>query len=59
MLNNKYKEYLKNYLGKDIPKKLIYKGTRDGFGANDFHNCCDNKGETIVIIKSNNGNGKI
>ena len=34
--------------------KLIYRGTRDG--SNVFHNKCDNKGETITLIKSEKGN---
>ena len=32
--------------------KLIYRGTRDGFGALSFHAFCDNKGPTITLIKS-------
>jgi len=34
---------------------LRYRGTRDGFTANDFHRCCDNIGPTVTIIKSSNG----
>ena len=33
--------------------KLLYRGTRDGFRASDFHQKCDNKGETVVVINSN------
>ena len=32
--------------------ELIYRGTRDGFGASSFHALCDNKGPTITVIKS-------
>ena len=32
--------------------KLIYRGTRDGFGASSFHAFCDNKGPTITLLKS-------
>ncbi len=35
---------------------LIYKATIDGFGASDFHQKCDNKKNTFLIIKSLNGN---
>jgi len=38
------------------PWKLLYKATKDGFAATDFHKRCDGKGETISIIKSTNGN---
>ena len=34
--------------------ELIYRGTRDG--SNVFHNKCDNKGETITLIKNEKGN---
>ena len=36
--------------------ELIYRGTRDGSSSNDFHNKCDNKGETIVLIKNDKDN---
>jgi len=35
--------------------KLLYRGTRDGYHAADFHNKCNNKGATLIIIKSTNG----
>ncbi|PKK65802.1 hypothetical protein RhiirC2_754556 [Rhizophagus irregularis] len=31
--------------------KLIHRASRDGFGNDKFHNNCDNKGPTIVVIK--------
>jgi hypothetical protein len=34
----------------------IYRGSRDGFQIRQFHNRCDNKGETLVIIQSKNNN---
>ena len=33
--------------------KLIYRGSRDGFQSKNFHEKCDNKGETLTIIQSN------
>jgi len=35
--------------------KLCYRGTSDGFQSSDFHKCCDNKGETVVLIQDTNG----
>jgi hypothetical protein len=35
---------------------LLYRATRDGFAAADFHKRCDNKAKTLTIIKSTNGN---
>jgi hypothetical protein len=31
---------------------LLYRGTRDGFGAQDFHSRCDNKSPTLSICKA-------
>jgi hypothetical protein len=31
---------------------LLYRGTRDGFGSNDFHSKCDNKSSTLTIFKA-------
>jgi hypothetical protein len=36
--------------------KLIYKATKDGFAANNFHQKCDGKTHTVTVIKSANGN---
>ena len=36
--------------------ELIYRGTRDGSGANIFHNKCDNQGPTICLCKNEKGN---
>ena len=34
---------------------LLYRGTRDGFGNDDFHSRCFNKGKLLTIAKSNHG----
>jgi hypothetical protein len=31
---------------------LLYRGTRDGFGAKDFHSKCDGHSNTLTIIKA-------
>ncbi len=31
---------------------MIYRGSDHGFKAVDFHNKCDDKGATLIIIKS-------
>jgi len=31
---------------------LLYRGTKDGFGARDFHKKCDGKSSTLTIIKA-------
>ena len=35
--------------------ELLYRGTRDGFGASDFHRTCANQGKTVVLIKNSSG----
>lgn len=32
--------------------KLLYRGSRDGFGADDFHSKCDNRPNTVTVIKT-------
>jgi hypothetical protein len=55
ILNRKEKDQLSTWMNKNPVFTLLYKGTRDGFGANDFHRLCNNKGATLTIIKSENG----
>ncbi len=35
--------------------KLLYRGSRDGWMAKDFHSRCDRKGPTITFFKIKNG----
>lgn len=35
---------------------LLYRGSRDGFTAKAFHERCDDKGPTVVIIENTTGN---
>lgn len=35
--------------------KLLYRASRDGFKASEFHRLCDNQGPTLSIIQSVNG----
>lgn len=36
--------------------KLIYRASRDGFGAQDFHRRCDGVPDTLTVIKATSGN---
>jgi hypothetical protein len=38
----------------DQKLKLVYRASRDGFGAADFHKKCDNIPYTLTIIKTSN-----
>lgn len=47
--------WLKNTSG--FPKtneQLLYRASRNGWATSNFHSCCDNKGPTVIVIKSGN-----
>ena len=54
LLQNEHQENLHEWIGTTKGWQLIYKATRDGFGASEFHSACDGKGENLGIIKSQN-----
>lgn len=35
---------------------MLYRGSRDGYSAKQFHEKCDEKGPTLTLVKSANGN---
>ncbi|KAK8792831.1 hypothetical protein WA158_004995 [Blastocystis sp. Blastoise] len=56
-LTDEFAFFLSGWCGAKKQWKLIYRGTRDGFLAEDFHEKCDNKGETVTVFKYyTNGN---
>ena len=48
-LNNLCELQLENW-------SLLYKATRDGFSAGNFHRKCDNVDNTLTIVKVTSGN---
>jgi BTB/POZ domain-containing protein KCTD9 len=53
-LDREKKELLSSWMsGKRT--SLIYVASQDGFSAVNFHSKCDNKGPTIVLVKSDSG----
>ena len=34
---------------------MIYRASEYGYTAKSFHECCDDKGPTLIIIKSSGG----
>jgi hypothetical protein len=50
-----YGAFFDSWLGGRRRMGLLYRGTRDGFGASDFHRLCDNKGATVVLVRSSEG----
>lgn len=45
-----YLGIINTWLGGSKKFNLIYKGSKDGFAASNFHTKCDNKGPTVVIV---------
>ncbi len=50
-----YDSTLREWLGNDYKWKLIYRASKHNFSSLSFHKCCDDKGPTLVIIKSTEG----
>ena len=55
VLDKKYDSYLKRWLGNDYKWKLLYRASEHDYTASSFHEYCDNKGPTLVVIKSSGG----
>jgi hypothetical protein len=58
LTTSEMKDNLINLIQLDHSNKwiMIYPATRDGFEASTFHSKCDNKPNTLVIIRSTSGN---
>jgi hypothetical protein len=52
---DKIKEWLAS-VNKTSEPKLLYRSSRDGWDACDFHRWCDSKGATITVVKCTEGN---
>ena len=52
--NTEYDESIKEWCG-DYKWKLLYRASEYGYTARSFHECCNNKEPTMVIIKSSGG----
>ena len=55
LVDIQYDTKLREWLGNDYKWKLIYRSSEHGYTASSFHECCDDKGPTLVIIKSSGG----
>ncbi|KAK8797236.1 hypothetical protein WA158_004446 [Blastocystis sp. Blastoise] len=60
ILTNKSMEIpLMNWLGKEKKWKLLFRASEHDFFVSEFHKYCDNKGETVTIIKHIGNNNHI
>ena len=54
IIDKRYDGYLREWIG-DYDMKLLYRASEHGYSAESFHEYCDAKGPTLVIIKSEGG----
>ena len=54
LVSQQYDSYLREWVG-DYKWKLMYRASEHGYTGESFHEYCDNKGPTLVIIKSSRG----
>ena len=54
LLKTRYDYYLREWCG-NYKWKMIYRASEYGYTAKSFHECCDDKGPTLIIIKSSGG----
>ncbi len=55
LFGQEYDDKLREWIGNDYKWKLLYRASEHEYTAKSFHECCDDKGPTLVIIKSSNG----
>ena len=46
---------LEIHLGNKKIKENLWRGSRDGFKADDFHLRCNDKGKTLTVVKTTRG----
>ena len=52
--NTEYDEYIKEWCG-SYKWKLLYRASEHRYTAESFHDYCDDKGPTLIVIKSSEG----
>ncbi len=55
LVNHQYDAKLKEWLGNDYQWKLLYRASEYDYSAKSFHEYCDDKGPTLIVIKSSGG----
>ncbi len=55
LVNQKYDDKLREWLGDYYKWKLLYRASEHEYTAKSFHEYCDNKGPTLIVIKSSEG----
>ena len=55
LFGQEYDSYLREWLGNDYKWKLLYRASEHDYTAESFHEYCDDKWPTLVMIKSTEG----
>ena len=55
LVNRQYDDKLREWLGNDYKWKLLYRASEHDYTAKSFHEYCDNKRPTLILIKSSGG----
>ena len=55
LVNENYDKFFEEWLGSDYQWTLLYRASEHEYTAQSFHEYCDNKGPTLVIIKNVEG----
>ncbi len=55
LVDKKYDSYLRKWAGNNRKWRLLYRASEHGYTAKSFHECCDDKGPTLIVIKSSGG----
>ena len=55
IVDKQYDRYLREWLGNHYKWKLIYRASEHEYTAKSFHECCSDKGPTLIVIKSSGG----
>jgi hypothetical protein len=55
ILTQEWRDWLQEAVGISYDSyNLLYRASKNGWTCSNFHNCCDNKGPTLVVIKYGN-----
>ena len=54
LVDKKYDSYLRKWAG-NYQWRLLYRASEHEYSGKSFHKCCDDKGPTLIVIKSSEG----
>jgi len=52
VMNDTHQSTLQSWLPPNATCSLLYRASTDGYTPANFHRCCDNKGPTLLVIRS-------